>query len=251
MPPDSPPAPTPAPAPIPEAELAVARTIAQRLGRPVFAVVTEGGGRRLAHEPPEDLDEVAYAVDHRGRVRFGRAGRPPAPPAGVALVRDAAAIPPVELAAARDLALAVGATVFVAAPDPAEPEGGTRYALEAPADGTLRFAVRPAGTLLVGDAAREERPGRVADASWPTRVGPAIRAARRLGERGEALAALDVVQARDWGRVERLVPRAERDALHPRIMVGLAGPAAAARVAAAVERELARLREEAERLFER
>ena len=249
MPTEPTPSATPAPT-VPDAELAVARAIAQRLGRPVFGVVTETGARRLAHEPPDDLDEVAYAVDHRGRVRFGRAGRPPAPPAGVALVRDPAAIAPTELAAARDLALAVGATVFVAAPDPAEPEGGTRYALEAPVDGSLRFAVRPVGTLLVGDAAREERPRRVADPSWPTRVGPAIRAARRLAERGEALAAVDVVQARDWGRVERLVPKAERDALHPRVMVGLAGPAAAARVAAAVERELARLREEAERLFE-
>ncbi len=55
--------------------------------------------------------------------------------------------------------------------------------------------------------------------------------------------------ARDWGRVERLVPRTERDALHPRVMVGLTGAAAGARIAAAVARELARLREEAERLL--
>jgi len=45
------------------------------------------------------------------------------------------------------------------------------------------------------------------------------------------------------------VPRTERDALHPRVMVGLSGPAAAERIAAAVERELARLRREAERLL--
>ncbi|MGZ8412347.1 MAG: hypothetical protein ACXW05_06410 [Gemmatirosa sp.] len=240
----------PGPAPIPDAELAVARAVAQRLGRPVFAIVLETGGRRLAQEPPEDLDEVAYAVDHRGRVRYGHAGRPPAPPAGAALVRDPATIPPVELAAARDLALATGATVFVAAPDPSDPEGGVRYALEAPSDGSLRFAVRPMGTLLTGDAAREEVPRRIADASWGMRTGPALRTLRRLADRGEALAALDVVSARDWGRVERLVPKGERDALHPKAMVGLTGAAAAERIAAAVARELARLRGEAERLFE-
>jgi hypothetical protein len=237
------------PAAVPDAELAVARAVARRLGRPVFAVVTEGG-RRLAQEPPDDMTEVAYAVDHRGRVRYGPAGRPPAPPAGAALVRDPATIPPVELAAARDLALSAGATVFVAAPDPGDPEGGVRYALEAPSDGMLRYAVRPMGTVLVGDAAREEPPRRIADASWGMRTGPALRTLRRLADRGEALATVDVVTARDWGRVERLVPREERDALHPKAMVGLTGAAAAERVAAAVARKLARLRAEAERLFE-
>lgn len=231
---------------VPDAELAVARAIARRLGRPVFAVVTESG-RRLVPEP-EEAAFVAYAVDPRGRVRYGPAGRPVPPPAGAALVRDPAGIPATELAAARDLALAAGATVFVAEAVEA-PEDGPRFLLEPPADGSLRFAVRPHGAVLVGDAARDEPPRRVADVSWATRTGPALRAIRRLAERGEALAELPVVSARDWGRVERLVPRTERDALHPRVMVGLSGPAAAARIGAAVERELARLRGEAERLL--
>ena len=231
---------------VPDAELAVARAIARRLGRPVFAVVTEEG-RRLVSEPEEPAF-VAYAVDPRGRVRYGPAGRPIPPPPGAALVRDPASIPADVLAAARDLALAAGATVFVT--DPIEdPEDGPRFLLEPPMDGTLRFAVRPHGALLVGDAARDEPARRVADVSWATRTGPALRALRRLADRGEALATTDVVSAREWGRVERLVPRTERDALHPRVMIGLSGPAAAERIAAAVERELARLRGEAERLL--
>jgi hypothetical protein len=110
--------------------------------------------------------------------------------------------------------------------------------------------VRPGGTVLVGDAAREEPPRRVADAGWATRTGPQVRALHRLTERGEALAELRVVGARDWGRLERLVPRTERDALHPKRMVGLTGEAAADAVAAAVARELARLRAEAEALLD-
>jgi hypothetical protein len=238
------------PAPVPDAELAVARAIARRLGRPVFAVV-DAGGRRLLPEPPDDEALIAYAVDPRGRVQYGRGGRPAPPPPGAFLVRDAAAIPPHELDAARDLALAAGATVFVAAPAAGAEDDGTRYALEPPRDGTLRFAVRPGGTVLVGDAAREEPPRRVADASWATRTGPAVRALYRLAERGEALAELPVVSARDWGRLERLVPRTERDTLHPKRMVGLTGVAAADAVAAAVAREFARLRAEAEALLER
>ena len=84
---------------VPDAELAVARAIARRLGRPVFAVVTESG-RRLVSEPEEPA-YVAYAVDPRGRVRYGPAGRPVPPPPGAALVRDPASIPADELAAAR------------------------------------------------------------------------------------------------------------------------------------------------------
>jgi hypothetical protein len=237
------------PAAVPDAELAVARAIARRLGRPVFAVV-DGGARRLAPDAPDDPATIAYAVDPRGRVQYGRGGRPAPPPPGAWLARDAASAPAVELAAARDLALAAGATVFVAAPPPGDEAVGTRYQLEPPRDGTLRFAVRPGGALLVGDAAREEPPRRVADAGWTTRVAPVVRALHRLAERGEALAALPLVERRDWGRLERLVPRAERDALHPRRMVGLTGPAAAAQVAAAVAREFARLREEAEELLD-
>ena len=56
--------------------------------------------------------------------------------------------------------------------------------------------------------------------------------------------------ARDWGRVERLVPKTERDALHPRVMVGLSGEEAAARITAAIVRELERLRDEAAELFD-
>ena len=215
----------------------------------MFAVVGETG-RHLLPEPPDDPSLVAYAVDPRGRVQYGRGGRPAPPPPGAFLVRDAAAITPHERDAARDLALAAGATVFVAAPAPGAEADGTRYALEPPRDGTLRFAVRPGGTVLVGDAAREEPPRRVADAGWATRTGPQVRALHRLAERGEALAELRVVGARDWGRLERLVPRTERDALHPKRMVGLTGEAAADAVAAAVARELARLRAEAEALLD-
>ncbi|MDF1505531.1 hypothetical protein [Roseisolibacter sp. H3M3-2] len=237
------------PAPVNDAELAVARAVARRLGRPVFAVVGPTG-RHLLPDPPDDPSLVAYAVDPRGRVQFGRGGRPAPPAPGASLVREAAAIPPVELAAARYLALAAGATVFVAAPTPGDPDAGARYELAPPRDGTLRFAVRPGGALLLGDAAREEPPRRVRDTGWVTRTGPAVRALHRLAERGEGLAALAVVTPGDWGRMERLVPRTERDALHPKRMVGLTGRAAAAEVAAAVEREFERLRELAESLLD-
>jgi hypothetical protein len=218
----------------------------------VFALVDEtaGGRRHLVPEPPDDAADqarIAYVVDRRGGVRYGPAGRAAPPTAGAALVRDAARIDPAELALVRDVALAAGATAFVAAA--AGAESAPRLAFAPPADGSLRYAVRPDGTLLVGDAALGEPPRRIGDATWETRTGGAIRLLRRLRERGEALGVLDVVGARDWARLERLVPERERATLHPRRMVGLAGPAAAESVTAAIERELGRLRAEAARLL--
>ena len=235
------------PNPIPAPELAVARAVARRLGRPVYAIQTDAG-RRLAPEPPEDVTTVAYAVEARGPVHWGPAGRPSPPAAGASLVRDAAGVPADELALARDVALALGETVFVADGAPGSDER-LRVLTAPPDDGTLRWAVRPTGALLVGDEALAEPPRRIRDATWATRAGSALRALRRLRERGEALAEVRTVSPRDWGRVERLVPAAEREALHPRTVVGAPGAEVARRVLDAADRELGRWRAEAGRLF--
>lgn len=258
------PPPPPGPAPIPAPELDVARAIARRSGRPVFGVVDPETGRRtLAGEPP-DMASVAYAVDRRGTVRYGPAGRPEAPAAGASLVADPARVPAAELAVARDVALTAGATVFVA--DPPLPAFGADEDedddealllagaagpafLFAPGDGTLRYAVRPTGELLVGPAAAAEPPRRVREAGWTPRTGAYLRQLRRLRERAGGLVALPAVAARDWARVERLVPDEARNALRPGAVVGRPGREVAAMVAAEVERLTARLRAEAGRLL--
>jgi hypothetical protein len=221
------------PAIVPAAELAVARAIARRSGRAVFGVVDgPGAARRLTAEPPDDVTTVAYLVEPRGPVRWGPAGRPE-PRAGV-LVADAATIAEAERRLVRDAALSAGATVFACAVE-GEPGPSLRFA--PPADGSLRYAVRPDGTVLVGEAAATERPRRVADPGWPARTGAALRALRRLAERGAELAELPVVTAREWARLERLVPEAERrGALAAARVVGRPGREAAALVAAAVAR---------------
>lgn len=266
--------PPPPAAPVPAAELLVARAVARRSGRPVFAVRDRAtGARRLASEPPEDARDLAYLVDRRGAVRYGPAGRSEAAAAGTSLVHDAARIPPAELAVARDVALAAGATVFVADPPiraaDAAPayggyeeddedetvlladQGGPAFRFTPPEDGTLRYAVRPWGELVVGDDARQEPPRGVNDPGWTPRVGATLRTLRRFRERGAALATLGAVDARAWGRVERLVPEAERKTLRPGVVVGRPGREVAAAVEAAADREVARLRAEARRRAER
>ena len=260
--------PAPAPSVVPGAELMVARAVARRSGRPVFAVWDPATGtRRLAGEPPDDVRDLAYLVDRRGGVRYGPAGRADAPAAGASLVRDAARIPADELTVARDVALAAGATVFVADPpvsalgaldDEDEDEtvlladqGGPAFHFEPPTDGTLRYAVRPWGELLTGDDARREPARSVRDAGWTPRVSAILRTLRRFRERGAALAALGAVDARAWGRVERLVPESERKTLRPGVVVGRPGREVAAAVEAAADREVARLRAEVARMLRR
>ena len=252
----------PPPSVVPAAELLVARAVARRSGRPVFAVRDPAtGSRRLAGEPPDDVHDLAYLVDRRGGVRYGPAGRADAPAAGAALVRDAARIPAAELAVARDVALAAGATVFVADPPVSSlddvddddetvllaDQGGPAFRFEPPDDGTLRYAVRPWGELILGDDARREPPRSVSDAGWMPRVSAVLRTLRRFRERGASLATLGAVDARAWGRVERLVPDAERKALRPGVVVGRPGREVAAAGEAAADREVARLRAEARR----
>jgi hypothetical protein len=207
----------------------------------VFAVVGSETGRHLLPEPPDDPSLVAYAVDPRVGCSTGAAGGRPrrrrAPPGA----RDAAAITPHVRTRRATLALAAGATVFVAAPAPGAEADGMRYALEPPRDGTLRFAVRPGGTVLVGDAAREEPPRRVADAGWATRTGPQVRALHRLAERGARLSCAWWGRD-DWGALERLVvPRTERRRAASEAHVGLTGEAAAADAGARWRARLARL----------
>ena len=266
---------SPLPQPVPAAELEVARAVARRSGRPVFGVVDpDTGRRRLAGEPPDDIAEVAYLVDRRGGVRWGPAGRAEVSAAGASLVTDPARVAPAELGVARDVALAAGATVFVAdaprgyeADDDEDDDGSGRrrgrasrrdvgraaegpvFLFAPPEDGSLRYAVRPTGELLLGGAAAAEPPRRVRDAGWTARAGAAIRDLRRFRERGAGLAALTTVAAREWARIERLVPARERDALRPGGVVGRPGREVAGLVAAAAERELGRWREEAGRLL--
>jgi len=75
-------------------------------------------------------------------------------------------------------------------------------------------------------------------------VGATLRLLRRLGERADELEAVAHVTPRDWARLERLVPDAERRALHPAALVGLPGAAVAEAVRRAVAREVERLRRE-------
>ncbi|HEY0780077.1 MAG TPA: hypothetical protein VGD56_19080, partial [Gemmatirosa sp.] len=100
---------------------------------------------------------------------------------------------------------------------------------------------------LLGDDARREPPRAVEDAGWTPRVSAVLRALRRFRERGASLAPLGVVDARAWGRVERLVPDTERKALRPGVVVGRPGREVAAAIEAAADREVARLRAEARR----
>jgi glyoxylase-like metal-dependent hydrolase (beta-lactamase superfamily II) len=234
--------------------------VARRAGRTVFGVVaatgdaddlSRVGGRSLAFEPPDDAAQLAYVVSRGGDVRWGPAGRPRRPAAGAALVHDADAIAPAERAAARDHALLTGRTVFVC--DAAEahdvPEApGRALRFAPPADGSLCFAARPDGTVLVGDAALLERAARVADPGHAARLGAALRQLRRLRDRAEELATRPVVTPADWSRVERLVPETQRRTLRGARLIGQRGSAVAAAVDEAVERELERLRRDVGRL---
>jgi hypothetical protein len=137
-------------------------------------------------------------------------------------------------ASRRDVGRAAEGPVFLFAP---------------PEDGSLRYAVRPTGDLLVGPDAAAEPPRRVRDAGWTARAGAAIRDLRRFRERGAGMAALTTVGPREWARVERLVPERERDALRPGAVVGRPGREVARLVGEAAERELAWWRAEAGRLL--
>jgi hypothetical protein len=232
---------------IPESELAVARAVARRLGRAVFGVVDEAGEasepgvrRRLVAERPEDPATLAYTVERGGTVRLGPAGR--RGHHGTALVHDLASIPEEEREVMRDHALLTGRTIFVAE-DLDDPDA---WALtdEPPVDGTLRYAVRPSGEIVVGPAAAAEPPAWARDPGWTGRVGATLRLLRRLGERADELEAVPHVTPRDWARLERLVPDAERRALHPAALVGLPGAVVAEAVRRAAAREVERLRRE-------
>lgn len=270
-PPGRAPAPPPYPAPrtlpvtpseISAAELAAARAVARRAGRPLFAVcapadavpgatpgatpVPSSSGRRLSFDRPRDPSELAYWVDRNGDVRFGPAARPAPPPPGAALVRDPADVAPRELAAAREYALVTGRTVFVAEVGLDADASAMHFAV--PLDGSLRYAVRVTGELLVGERAAAEPPGAVRDAGWTPRVAARLRQLRRLRERAAELAPLGVVRPQDWARVERLVPEEERSALRPGDWIGARGAEAADALAAAADREVQRMREEGGRL---
>ena len=254
------PGPTTPPTEIDAGELTVARAVARRAGRTVFGVLVDAddataprGGRTLAFDPPDDTTRLAYAVSRGGDVRWGPAGRPRPPAPGAALVRHLTDIGDAEQLAARDYALLSGRTVFVcAAPDahdvPAAPGRALRFA--PPDDGSLCFAVRPDGTLLVGDEALGERAARVADPGHVARIGTALRQLRRLRDRAEELEDLPVVTHADWARVERLVPEPERRTLRGARLIGQSGDTVAAIVATAVEREIERLRRSVGRLVE-
>jgi len=234
------PTPKPSPDDIPESELAIARAIARRLGRPVFGVVDEPGGkRRLVSERPDDVATLAYTVERGGGVRLGPAGRH-AVGHGTALVHDASTIPAEELDVMREHALLTGHTIFVAE-DLEDPDAWAVYD-EPPVDGTLRYAVRPSGEVVVGAAAAAEPPASARDTGWTSRVGAALRLLRRLAERADELTPLPYVSPRDWSRLERLVPESERRALHPAALVGLPGPVVADAVRRAVAREMERMR---------
>jgi len=242
------------PAPSPEVdpgELTVARAVARRAGKTVFGVVADAGdassrgGRALAFDPPDDGARLAYAVSRGGEVRWGPAGRPRPPAPGAALVRHEDDIPDAEAHAARDYALLSGRTVFVCAVADAHdvPEApGRALRFAPPDDGSLCFAARPDGTLLVSEDARSERAGRVADPGHSARIGTALRQLRRLRDRAEELDGLPVVTHADWSRVERLVPEPERRSLRGARLIGQRGSTVASLVAAAVEREIDRLR---------
>ncbi|MBV9879216.1 MAG: hypothetical protein JO180_01920 [Gemmatirosa sp.] len=226
---------------IPPAELAVARAIARRLGRSVYGVCDEiGGKRRLVDERPADVSTLAYQVDRGGTVRLGPAGRR-AGTGGDALVHDPARIPAAELSAARDYALIMGRTVFVAElPD--DPEARALH-FAPPEDGTLRYAVRPGGQVVTGPAAVVEPVFRVRDSGWTARVGAQLRQLRRLRDRADELASLRSVTPRDWARVERLIPESERRSLRASRHIGAPGHVVADAIRDAVERELERVRE--------
>jgi hypothetical protein len=229
------------------AELDVARAVARRAGRIIFAVQgEEDAGRRITFVRPDDPGTLAYAVDAYGDVRFGPAARPLPPVDGSALVHDAADVPPDELATAREFALTMGRTVFVAV----DAAGGSARALrfEPPLDGTLRYAVRVDGELLVGDEAVDERPARVTDRGWTARTSGVLRQLRKLRQRADELAEQARVTHADWMRVERLIPDAERRTLRASSRAGLAGEELAELLHRAADRELDRLRDLAARL---
>jgi hypothetical protein len=191
-------------------------------------------------ERPDEPSMLAYMIDRAGVVRLGPAGRKSAPADGAALVHDLRGIPSPELELARDHALVMGRTVFVA--ELPDDHDGRALHVEPPVDGTLRYAVRPTGEVVIGAAGASEPPMPACDDGWTARAGAALRQLRRLRERADQLARVPRVTSRDWSRLERLIPDAERRALHPGAVVGLPGAVAAAAVERAVAREVERLR---------
>jgi hypothetical protein len=231
------------------AELDVARAVARRAGRTIYAVRADASaGRQLVFAPPDDGAELAYAVDARGQVRFGPAGRVLPPADGAALVHDPSEVPAEQLAAVREFALTMGRTVFVAV-EASDPSAST-LRFEPPLDGSLRYAVRVDGELLLGDDAIDERPARVTDRSYVARTSGALRQLRRLRQRADELAGVPQVTHAEWMRVERLIPDAERRALRASSRAGLGGGELAELLHRAADRELERLRDEAMRLLE-
>jgi hypothetical protein len=229
------------------AELDVARAVARRAGRTIYAVQADAG-RQLVFVPPDDVAVLAYMVDGRGQVRFGPAGRALPPADGAALVHDPADIPAEQLATIREFALTMGRTVFVAVDETDPSASALRF--DPPLDGSLRYAVRVDGELLLGDDAVDERPARVMDRGWVARTSGALRQLRRLRQRADELAGRRQVTHADWMRVERLIPDADRRALRASSRAGLDGDELAVLLHRVADRALERLREEALRLVE-
>ena len=240
--------PSPNPEPVESTELDVARAVARRAGRTVYAVHQEGDGRRhLSLERPTDVSRLSYVVRRDGEVAFGPAGRPLPPPGRSALVEDETQLSARELVQAREQALMAGRTIFVVAP---RGDGvGATVRFEPPVDGSLRYAVRADGTVLAGAAAYAEPPAAVHDAGWLARTGAEMRRLHRLHQRAGELEGLPMVDERAWMRVDRLLVDEERRTLRRRILGRSSGSAAAQMLRDVVERQLARLRAEARHMI--
>ncbi|HEX3157215.1 MAG TPA: hypothetical protein VHQ45_01765 [Gemmatimonadaceae bacterium] len=245
--PDHPPFPSPHSEAVESTELDVARAVARRAGRTVYAVHQDDDGRRrLSLERPTDVSRLSYVVRRDGEVAFGPAGRPLPPPGRTALVDAEAQLPASELAQAREQALVAGRTIFVVAPRGRGVGGTVRF--EPPVDGSLRYAVRADGTLLAGAAAYAEPPAAVRDAGWLARAGAEVRRLRRLDQRASELEGLPMVDERAWMRVDRVLADDERRALRRRILGRCSGSVAAQLLREAMDRQLERLRADARRL---
>jgi hypothetical protein len=224
--------------PVDPAELAVARAVARAAGRAVYAVRLPDGGRRFALQRPTDPSLLGYVVRRDGAVTFGPAARPQPPP-GETSVSAEGHIPAEELRIAREQALLAGRTVFACADH--------TVLFAPPADGSLRYAVRVDGTVVVGPHAHAERPAVVADAAFLARIGAEVRQLQRLRERALELAGLPEVDHVAWARLERLLPAEERPRLRAAVLGRTDGSTAAALLDTVVEQRLTRLRAEAGR----
>lgn len=220
------------------AELAVARAVARAAGRAVYAVRLPEGGRRFALERPIDPTLLGYVVRRDGTVTFGPAARPHPPP-GETPVRTEGHIPAEELRIAREQALLAGRTVFACT--------GHTVLFAPPADGSLRYAVRVDGTVVVGPHAHAERPASVTDAALLARINAEVRQLRRLRERAAELVGLPEVDHVAWTRLERLLPVEERPRLRAAVLGRTDGSTAAALLDTVVEQRLTRLHAEAGR----